>query len=168
MLTQDGGVTAAGGGKGQGEKGEKRTGDGGVRVSGTDYPWEAINLPRESDTPTAKQTPGESSPLLTSSVFFFFFIFPSLQNASYRQSGQTAVSRGACFKYQTSSGVLLPNTSNTALTNTRWNCVCGGASLNRPSHSGNQSGGRRWKAGAVMKVWAGVLDGSNGSLIETE
>lgn len=74
MLTQDGEVMVTGRAKGRVRKGRNGWEIGGGRVSGTDYPWKAINLPRESDTPTRKQTPGESSPLLTSSVFFYFFL----------------------------------------------------------------------------------------------
>lgn len=101
-MGQGGGIQGAhtgwggyGGGesKGQGEKGGKRTGDGGVRVSGTDYPWEAIDLPRESDTPTCKQTPGESSPLLTS---FVFFLKKSSHLSKTPRLSQTVTSN-ACF-----------------------------------------------------------------------
>lgn len=121
VLTQGGKVTAAGRAKGRVRKGRNGRAMGGVQVSGTDYPWEAINLPRESDTPTCKQTPGESSPLLTSFVFFKknLPISPK-HHVSHRQSRQTPVSRGVRFKYRTScSGVLQHNTSNTVPTSRR-------------------------------------------------
>lgn len=55
-----GGVTATGRAKGREERevDGRRGGRGGrVQVSGTDYPWKVINLPRDPDTPTPRAHP---------------------------------------------------------------------------------------------------------------
>lgn len=60
--------------------GEGERGGGGkcFKVSGTDYPWKAINLPRDLDDCRGAHTHThiERSPLLTSSVSLFL-ISPS-------------------------------------------------------------------------------------------
>lgn len=88
-MRQDGEVTATGRAKGMEERGGERRSEeerASVQVSGTDYPWEAINLSRDSDTPPH----GESSPLLTSCLFLKSSHLPK----------HHLFCRGSCFKYQ--------------------------------------------------------------------